>query len=231
MLRGFTLPKARAGTIIEVMRQRAPRSASVVGARGRAPRSVGACLVACAIAGAGCSSVGGSAIRTGPMHLPAYAGPVAIYAMGQPPPGAVDLGVVEVHAAQQEATVETLLPQFVWKVAQIGGNVAVIEGIRARFDLAGRAHVETFYYTCGMGATCAGTRVYSTNDETMVVSMFGRAMTTLLPSSSEPPLIPPGPPPPSEEPAAPEPAAKPAPADRPPEQGAPEGRRELGGQP
>ncbi|HVH42982.1 MAG TPA: hypothetical protein VM925_11585 [Labilithrix sp.] len=148
----------------------------------------------------GCSSVGGSAIRTGPVQLPAYAGPVAIYAMGQPPPGAVDLGVVEVHAAQQEATVDTLLPQFVQKVAQIGGNVAVIEGTRARFELAGRTHVETFYYSCGLGSTCAGTRVYSTNEEVMVVSMFGRAMTTQLPGSSGPPLIPSEPPPAPEAP-------------------------------
>src|ERR1700712_1794522 len=70
----------------------------------------------------GCSSIGGSAIRTGPVQLPAYAGPVAIYSTGQAPPGAVDLGVVEVHASQQEATVDTLLPQFVAKAAQIGGN-------------------------------------------------------------------------------------------------------------
>jgi len=121
--------------------------------------------------------------------------------MGQAPPGAVDLGVVEVHAAQQEGTVETLLPQFIRKVAQIGGNVALIEGTRARFELAGRSHVETFYYTCGMGMTCAGTRVYSTNDEIMVLSMFGRAMTTNLPGGTQGgPLIPPTPPPPPETP-------------------------------
>ena len=82
-----------------------------------------------------------------------------------------------------------LLPQFIRKVAQIGGNVALIEGIRARFELAGRTHVETFYYTCAMGATCAGTRVYSTNDELMIVSIFGRAMTTQLPGDVQP-LIP-----------------------------------------
>lgn len=150
-------------------------------------------LLFASLGGAGCSSVGGSAIRTGAVQLPAYSGPVAIYALGQPPPGAIDLGVVEVHAAQQEATVETLLPQFVRKVAQIGGNVAVIEGIRARFDIAGRTHVETFYYTCGAGATCAGTRVYSTNDEIMIVSMVGHAMTTQLPGSAGAPLLPPGP--------------------------------------
>lgn len=164
-------------------------------------------MLACVLALVGCSSIGGSAVRTGPVQLPAYAGPVAIYALGQPPTGAVDLGVVEVHAAQQEATVDTLLPQFARKVAQIGGNAAVIEGIRARFEVAGRTHVETFYYTCGMGATCAGTRVYSTNDELMVVSMFGRAMTTQLPGSSGPPLIPPGPPPEAPPEPAPDPSA------------------------
>ena len=151
----------------------------------------------------GCTSVSGSAIRTGAIRLPSYAGPVAIYAMGEPPPGAVDLGVVEVHASQQEATVDTLLPQFVAKVAQIGGNIAVIQGTRARFDLAGRSHVETFYYTCNLGATCAGTRVYSTNDEIMTVSMFGRAMTTGGAPSTDPPLIPLEPPPSVEPPDAP----------------------------
>ncbi len=180
---------------------------------------------------AGCSSVGGSAIRTGPTQLPSYAGPVAIYSMGQAPPGAVDLGVVEVHAFQQEATVDVLLPQFVRKVAQIGGNVALIEGVRARFDLAGRTHVETFYYTCGLGATCAGTRVYSTNDEIMIVSMFGRAMTTQMPGA-EAPLIPPGPQPaPDATPLMPESDTplppEPAPTAAPPGAGT---NRDLGGQ-
>jgi hypothetical protein len=151
-------------------------------------------LLALALAASACSSVGGSAIRTGPVQLPAYAGPVAIYPSGEPPPGAVDLGVVEVHAAQQEGTVDVLLPQFAQKVAQIGGNIAVIDGVRARFDLATRAHVENFYYACGAGATCGGTRVYSANDELMLVPMFGRAFSTEAASSSTAPLIPQGPP-------------------------------------
>jgi hypothetical protein len=162
----------------------------------------------------GCSSLGGTAIRTGAVQLPSYSGPVALYAVAKPPANAVDLGVVEVHASQQEASVATLLPQFVKKVADIGGNVAVIEGVRARFDVAGHTQVETFYYTCAMGMTCAGTRAYSTADEIMVVSMFGHAMTTQLPDIGAPlipkdeamipddasPLLPPpppdGPPPP-----------------------------------
>jgi hypothetical protein len=137
----------------------------------------------------GCSTMGGSALRTGPVQMPAYSGPVAIYSLGKPPENAVDLGVVEVHASQREATLEQLLPQFARKVADIGGNIAVVEGIRARFDFAGHTQVETFYYTCALGATCAGTRAYSTNDEIMTVSMFGHAMTTQLPDIGGP-LIP-----------------------------------------
>jgi hypothetical protein len=145
---------------------------------------------------AGCgSSVGGSAIRTGPVQLPAYEGPVAIYPSGQPPSGAVDLGVVEVHAYQQEATVDVLLPQFVRKVAQIGGNVAVIDAVRARFEVYTRPHIETFYYTCGFGMTCAGTRMYSANEEIMLVSMTGRAFSTRAADSGSVPLIPAAPPP------------------------------------
>ena len=133
---------------------------------------------------------------------------MAIYSTGQAPPGAVDLGVVEVHAAQQEATVDTLIPQFVQKVAQIGGNVAVVDGVRARFELVARAHVETFYYTCTMGATCAGTRVYAANDEVMVVSVFGRAFSTQVVPPGEQPLIPQTPAPSNE--APPEPTETPS---------------------
>jgi hypothetical protein len=168
-----------------------------------------------ALAGIGCSSIGGSAIRTGPVQMPEYSGPVAIYSTGQAPPGAVDLGVVEVHAAQQEATIDVLMPQFVHKVAQIGGNVAVVDGIRARFELVGRSHVETFYYTCNMGATCAGTRVYAANDEVMIVSVFGRAFSTQVVPPGEQPLIPPTPPPtepaPVPVPVPAEPVSPPAP--------------------
>jgi hypothetical protein len=155
-------------------------------------------VIALVCALSGCSSMGGSAIRTGPLQMPAYNGPVSIYSSGQPPPGASDLGVVEVHAAQTEGTIDELLPQFVRKVAQIGGNIAVIDGIRARFEIVGRTHVETYYYTCNLGATCAGTRVYSANDEVMIVSVFGHAYTTLGPAAPaeapNAPLVPPGPP-------------------------------------
>ena len=158
-----------------------------------------AVLMPLALSLAACSSVGGSAVRTGPLAMPAYAGPVSIYAVGKAPPGAVDLGLIEVHAAQQEATVDTLLPQFVRKVADIGGNVAVIEGVRARFELIGRSHAETYYGACRMGPACSSTRVYATDDELMIVTMIGHAMTTKpRPVSAEPPLLPAEPPEPLE---------------------------------
>lgn len=163
--------------------------------------TAGCSLVAFAVAG--CSSVGGSAIRTGPIQLPAYAGPVAIYSSGRAPPGAVDLGLVEVHASQQEATIDTLLPQFVTKVAQIGGNIAVVDGVRARFDVIGRVHVENFYYTCGRGVTCGGTRTYAANEEIMTVSVFGHAFSSQVVPKGEQPLIPRTP-----EPAGPPPSPR-----------------------
>ena len=122
----------------------------------------------------GCSTVRGSAIATGPSR-PAYSGPVSIYAANEVPANAVDLGVVEVSAAQSEAIVSTLLPVFVQKVAQIGGNIAKVDTVRAHFELVTRTHLETYYYPCGQRAQCAGQRLYTTNDEIVVVTMLGHA--------------------------------------------------------
>jgi hypothetical protein len=124
---------------------------------------------------AGCSSVRGTAIRTGAQQYGPHTGPVAVYTLANPPPGAVDLGVVEVHASNQEATIETLFPAFVQKVAQLGGNAAVVDGIKARFEMVPYGHWETFYYPCGY-STCSSMRYISSRDEVMVVSMHGRAM-------------------------------------------------------
>ena len=163
--------------------------------------SYGAIALACALAlGAmGCSTVRGSAVATGPRQ-PAYSGPVSIYAANQVPPGATDLGVVEVSAAQAESTVSVLLPVFVQKVAQIGGNIAKIDGIRAHFELVTRTHLETYYYSCGVRVQCAGQRMYTTNDEIVVVSMMGHAYSDrgseaapVAPASAEPSPPPPVP--------------------------------------
>jgi hypothetical protein len=134
-----------------------------------------ALALAAVLVATGCSSVGASAVRTGPLRLPPHVGPVAVYAGGLQPVG-TDLGVVEVHAYQDEATIETLLPVFVAKVAQLGGTAAVIDDMRAVFDLVTRSHVETYSYACGYGAVCFGSRSFPMTDEVMTVTMRGRAI-------------------------------------------------------
>lgn len=123
----------------------------------------------------GCSSVQGSAIRTGGEFAAAHEGPVAVYASGKIPTDARDLGVVEVHGAQTDATIEELFPVFIKKVAAIGGNVAIVDGVTGRFELVTRPYTETFYYPCGVRGTCLGTRMYAVNDEILVVSIYGHA--------------------------------------------------------
>lgn len=130
-------------------------------------------LIALAFA-SGCSTVRASAVPTGPMRLPPRAGPVAVYAAGYPV-GGVDLGVVEAQASQSEGNVETLLPVFVRKVAQLGGNAAVIERVDARFDYTTHIHVESYTYPCGY-YTCVGTRTYPVQGEVVTVIMRGRAV-------------------------------------------------------
>ena len=122
----------------------------------------------------GCSSVRASGVPTGAMRLPPRTGPVAVYAAGYPI-GGVDLGVVEVRAAQGEANVETLLPAFVNKGAQLGGNAAVIEHVDARFDVTTHVHVESYTYPCGY-YTCVGTRSYPVTGEVVTLIMRGRAV-------------------------------------------------------
>jgi hypothetical protein len=123
----------------------------------------------------GCSSVGGSAVRTGPLRLPPHVGAVAIFAANRPA-SAVEVGVVEVHASQSEANVETLLPAFVAKVAAVGGDGAVIDAVETHFHIGTYWHTDTYSYRCGWHSTCIGTRTYPVNEEIMVLSMRGRAV-------------------------------------------------------
>jgi hypothetical protein len=152
-----------------------------------APNPRAGALFAFALAATGCSSVGASAVRTGPLHLSPHVGPVALYAAGEPVSGA-DLGLVEVHAAQNEATIETLLPLFVQKAAQIGGNAAVVESVRARFEIVTHPQIETYTYACGYNATCTGTRTYAINDEVMLVTIRGHAVRTGALPAEVPPI-------------------------------------------
>lgn len=135
-------------------------------------------VVALGAAGSfGCSSVRSSAIRTGPLHLPSRSGAVGIYTTA-PPPQARDLGFVEVHAyGPEDGAIENLLPVFARRVAELGGNAAFIQDVRARFQIVNYMRPESYTYGCWPARWCVGTRMYPTASEVMVVSMTGRAMT------------------------------------------------------
>lgn len=121
-----------------------------------------------------CSTIDASAVRTGAQRAEPHAGEVSIR-VTSPPPEGVELGLVEVRAEQGEATVDTMMPAFLWKVRSLGGNVAVVDAITTRFDMSYRTHVESYVYPCGFRATCVGTRHYPASDEVMIVTMRGRA--------------------------------------------------------
>jgi hypothetical protein len=129
-------------------------------------------VACCALTG--CSTVSANTIPTGPERLPARTGPVAIYAL-EPPADAKELGLVEVAANGEEGNVEALLPVFVQRVAQLGGNAAYVEGVQARFDLVQRSTYDTYWYPCGYRGPCASTRSWPTVDEVVTIRMFGRA--------------------------------------------------------
>ena len=122
----------------------------------------------------GCSSVRTVAIRTGSLRLPPHSGAVALYAAGQSVAG-TPLGFVQVTGARGEAAIETLLPLFVQKAAQIGGNAAVIDNVAARFEAVEHLQVETYSFPCGF-TLCTGTRVYTAEDEVLIVTLRGRAL-------------------------------------------------------
>jgi len=131
-------------------------------------------MVVFALGATACSSVGSSAIATGPVRRAPRTGAVAIYVIEAPPPGTQELGVVEVHGSQQEGEIETLFPVFARRVAQLGGNGAIIDGVVARFDLVTYMTSESYSYPCGH-YTCWGTRTYPVTQEIMTVTMHGRA--------------------------------------------------------
>jgi len=123
---------------------------------------------------AGCNSVRATAIPTGPLRAAPRAGPVAVYAANVPV-SATELGRVEVRAEGVDANIELLLPEFVDKVASLGGDTAVIDAVDARFDMVQSATTESYLYPCAF-RSCVGTRMVPTTSEVLVLVMRGRAM-------------------------------------------------------
>jgi hypothetical protein len=120
----------------------------------------------------GCAAAGASIPRV-------YRGPVAIVSTTDPPAGS-ELGAVEVAAANGGANIEQLVPLFAERVAQLGGNVGVIDDVEARFETMrnyfGRPSV------CGVRGSGCG-RPAPVDHEVMIVIVRGRAL--FVPSTRE----------------------------------------------
>lgn len=135
-------------------------------------------LLACA----GCTSVGVTASPAPGIRLPPRAGNVAVYA-SHAPEHAIDLGEVEVHADPDEGTVEQLFPLFVQRVAAMGGDAAVIDSVKARFDVVPRPYFDTFTYRCGF-QTCLGQQTTVSAVEVTTLVMRGHAMRLVPPGGA-----------------------------------------------
>jgi hypothetical protein len=127
-----------------------------------------------ALLGAGCNSVHATAVPTGALRAPPRSGPVAVYAANVPS-SATELGRVEVRAEGVDANIELLVPEFVDKVASLGGDAAVIDVVDARFDLVQSTTTESYLYPCAF-RSCVGTRMVPYTTEVLVLVMRGRAM-------------------------------------------------------
>jgi hypothetical protein len=99
---------------------------------------------------------------------------VAVYAANVPP-SATELGRVEVRAEGVDADIELLVPEFLDKVASLGGDAAVIDSVDARFDMVQSTTTESYVYPCAF-RSCVGTRMVPYTTEMLVLVMRGRAM-------------------------------------------------------
>jgi len=124
---------------------------------------------------AGCSSVGSSAVRTDGMPPRANVGPVRVYAIA-PPPDTRVVGVVEVHAIQDEANIQTLMPVFLRRVRELGGSGGVVDHVLTGYEWRTEMRYESFAYPCGYRATCYGTHLVPFTYEVRYLTIQGRAI-------------------------------------------------------
>lgn len=148
-----------------------------------------------ALGAAACSSVGSSAVRTDGSYTQKHMGAVRIYAV-VPPNGVRVIGMVEVHAINQEANFETLMPVFMKRVADIGGTGGVVDRVNTHYEIRTEYRTESYAVPCGYGRTCWSTRIVPYQYQIRILRIEGRA---LLPVDA------PGPPAIESKPAAPAP--------------------------
>jgi hypothetical protein len=93
------------------------------------------------------------------------------------PVSATELGIVEATSA---TTIEDVVPEFVERVAQLGGDYARIDTISTRYEWVSRPVMQS--YNCGSArypSYC--TRTVWQNDEIATLRATGRAFRTRSP--------------------------------------------------
>ena len=130
------------------------------------------------------------ALRPGTGSSAASMRPIRVFAGGAVPEGA-EIGPVEVHGVDSQGHIDVLTGMFVDKVAQLGGNAAVIDAVVPRFEIPEHARLETWSYPCATGV-CTRQRLYEANEELLVVSLRGRAFLLAPAPASAPATAAPG---------------------------------------
>jgi len=137
----------------------------------------------------GCTSVSSSAIRTDGMPARKHVGGVRIYTV-LPPENVRVVGVVEVHALNDEANVARLMPEFIRRVAELGGTGAIVDHITTSYETRNEVRAESYSYPCGFRQSCWGTRFVPYTVTLRLLSIDGRA---LVPEATPPPKPAPAP--------------------------------------
>lgn len=122
-----------------------------------------------ATASLACSTVRGSAVRTGGGGEGEYQGQVRITAFE--PRGAQQVGLIQ---ARGQEPIDQLAEEFRSQAAKVGGNVAKVDDVTTKFEMVTRT--ETYSYSCGTSKapqTCTGTRTVTT--EVCTTQLVGRA--------------------------------------------------------
>lgn len=131
---------------------------------------------------AGCNRVTSSAVATGRPAAPWHGG-VRLVALAPPDDVAQKVGVVQAVGHDVDDLPE-LAREFTAKAASIGGDIAVVDRIRTKFEMI--TTTESYQYSCGDSKsyrTCTGMRTVTREHAT--TTMLGRAFRTRAASPPE----------------------------------------------
>jgi hypothetical protein len=130
-------------------------------------------LIVAALGVAACSGTSSSAYRTSTAASQPFEGEVHVYATFVPS-AARPIGIVEVQSVER---LDTAVDEFKRRVAELGGDIGVIDRYSTSFQLVTTTQMQT--YSCGtmqQPRTC--TRTVQQTREVATLHLSGRAMTT-----------------------------------------------------